>query len=153
MRKPAPGLWKKANGTHQPFDGDGPRDPSSGQRGGPTAAFYPNPSVVHGCSVWTGRADSRVSSGGATGSLANQTTWRWAQSTRQSIAASSPSWTANLVRVGFYRRVGRRWLVERHHVGRLNTRGDSRGCPPWVHFFCIGPQVLARGGDWWTPED
>ena len=38
--------------------------------------------------------------------------------------------------------------MERHHVRRLNTRGDSRGCPPWVHFFGLDPQVLARGGDW-----
>ena len=38
--------------------------------------------------------------------------------------------------------------MERHHVGRLNTRGDSRGYPPWEHVFCIGPQVLARVGDW-----
>ena len=27
-------------------------------------------------------------------------------------------------------------------------RGDSRGCPPWVHFFWCGSQVLARVGDW-----
>ena len=38
--------------------------------------------------------------------------------------------------------------MERHHVGRLNTRGDSRGYPPWVHFFGLEPQVLARVGDW-----
>ena len=30
--------------------------------------------------------------------------------------------------------------MERHHVGRLNTRGDSRGYPPWVHFFGLGPR-------------
>ena len=33
-------------------------------------------------------------------------------------------------------------------MGRLNTRGDSRGYPPWVHFFGLDPQVLARVGDW-----
>ena len=33
-------------------------------------------------------------------------------------------------------------------MGRLNTRGDSRGYPLWVHFFWFGPQVLARVGDW-----
>ena len=33
-------------------------------------------------------------------------------------------------------------------MGRLTTRGDSRGYPPWVHFFWVGPQVLARVGDW-----
>ena len=33
-------------------------------------------------------------------------------------------------------------------MGRLNTRGDSRGCPPWVHFFPYGKKVLARVGDW-----
>ncbi len=38
--------------------------------------------------------------------------------------------------------------MERHHVGMLNTRGDSRGYPPWVHFFGLDPQVLARVGDW-----
>ena len=38
--------------------------------------------------------------------------------------------------------------MERHHVGRLNTTGDSRGYPPWVHFFGLDPQVLARVGDW-----
>ena len=27
-------------------------------------------------------------------------------------------------------------------------RGDSRGYPPWVHFFWVDPQVLARVGDW-----
>ena len=27
-------------------------------------------------------------------------------------------------------------------------RGNSRGCPPWVHFFGWDPQVLARVGDW-----
>ena len=27
-------------------------------------------------------------------------------------------------------------------------RGDSRGCPPWVHFFRVGSQVLARVSDW-----
>ena len=32
--------------------------------------------------------------------------------------------------------------------GNLTTRGDSRGTPPWVHFFWVGPQVLARVGDW-----
>ena len=30
----------------------------------------------------------------------------------------------------------------------MNTRGDSRGYPPWVHFFGLDPQVLARVGDW-----
>ena len=54
----------------------------------------------------------------------------------------------NLVRVGFYRLFQRTCLVERHHVGRWNTRGDSRGCPPWVHFFSYGKKVLARVGDW-----
>ena len=34
--------------------------------------------------------------------------------------------------------------MERHHVGRLNTRGDS----PWVHFFLLWKRVLARVGDW-----
>ena len=38
--------------------------------------------------------------------------------------------------------------MERHHVGRLNTRGDSRGYPPWVHFFVLWKKVLARVGDW-----
>ena len=38
--------------------------------------------------------------------------------------------------------------MERHHVRRLNTRGDSRGCPPWVHFFVLWKKVLARVGDW-----
>ena len=38
--------------------------------------------------------------------------------------------------------------MERHHVGRLNTRGDSRGYPPWVHFFLLWKKVLARVGDW-----
>ena len=33
-------------------------------------------------------------------------------------------------------------------MGRLNTRGDSRGYPPWVHIFGLDPQVLARVGDW-----
>ena len=32
--------------------------------------------------------------------------------------------------------------------GSLTTRGDSRGYPPWVHFFWVGPQVLVRVGDW-----
>ena len=38
--------------------------------------------------------------------------------------------------------------MERHHVGILNTRGDSRGYPPWVHFFLLWKKVLARVGDW-----
>ena len=33
-------------------------------------------------------------------------------------------------------------------MGSLNTRGDSRGYPPWVHFFWFGPKVLVRVGDW-----
>ena len=33
-------------------------------------------------------------------------------------------------------------------MGRLNTRGDSRGYPPWVHFFVLWKKVLARVGDW-----
>ena len=40
-----------------------------------------------------------------------------------------------LVRVGFYRLVQRMWLVERYHAGIMTTRGDSRGCPPWVHLL------------------
>ena len=32
--------------------------------------------------------------------------------------------------------------------GSLTTRGDSRGYPPWVHFFPYGKKVLARVGDW-----
>ena len=67
-------MEKKRMGTHQPFDGDGPHDPSSVQQGGPTAAFWPNPSVVRGCNAGTGRADSRVLSAGATGSSASRTT-------------------------------------------------------------------------------
>ena len=38
--------------------------------------------------------------------------------------------------------------MERHHVGKLNTRGDSTGYPPWVHFFLLWKKVLARVGDW-----
>ena len=38
--------------------------------------------------------------------------------------------------------------MERHHVGKLNTRGDSTGYPPWVHFFLLWQKVLARVGDW-----
>ena len=38
--------------------------------------------------------------------------------------------------------------MERYHVGRLNTRGDSTGYPPWVHFFLLWKKVLARVGDW-----
>ena len=96
---PHPGYGKKANGTHQPFDGDGPHDPSSVQRGGPTAAFWPNPSAVRECNAGTGRADSRVLSAGATGSSACRTTWRWVRSKTQSIAASSPSWPVQLNKV------------------------------------------------------
>ena len=59
----------------------------------------------------------------------------------------------HLMRVGFYRRLERTWLVERHHVGILNTREDSRGCPPMGTRFCSGPKVLAWGGDWWKQED
>ena len=33
-------------------------------------------------------------------------------------------------------------------MGRLNTRGDSRGCPQWVHFFLLWKKVLAQRGDW-----
>ena len=38
-------------------------------------------------------------------------------------------------------------------MGCLGTRGDSRGYPPWVHLFILGPGGLARVGDWWRPED
>ena len=33
-------------------------------------------------------------------------------------------------------------------MGIWMARGDSRGCPPWVHFFWVEPQVLARVSDW-----
>ena len=52
----------------------------------------------------------------------------------------------HLMRVGFYRRLERTWLVERHHVGILNTRGDSRGCPPWVHVFVLDPKSWHEEG-------
>ena len=59
--------------THPPFCGDGPRDPTYGQRGGPRVAFWPNPSALREYSVGTGRADNPVSSAGATGSSTSQT--------------------------------------------------------------------------------
>ena len=31
-------------------------------------------------------------------------------------------------------------------MGILNTRGDSRGCPPWVHFFVLDPRSWREKG-------
>ena len=28
----------------------------------------------------------------------------------------------------------------------LNTRGDSRGCPPWVHLFGLDPKAWREAG-------
>ena len=88
-----PGQWKKmkANGTHPPFCGDGPHGLISGQRGGPTATFWPNPSTVHGCIAGTGLADIHDPSGGDAGSSTCQTGSRSVRSTTQSIPANSPS--------------------------------------------------------------
>ena len=123
---------KKANGSHPPCDGDAPRDPSSGQRGGPTATFWPNPVTLRGYNAWTWRADSRVSSAGATGSLTNQTTWRWAQSTTQWTAKSSPSWPVQLIKV--------EWA-------KSSARGVLQTC--WETLI-VGE--TSRGGDWTREE-
>ena len=51
-----------------------------------------------------------------------------------------------LVRVGFYRLIQRMGLVERDHVGILTRRGDSRGCPPWVHLLSSTPGSWHEAG-------
>ena len=66
-------MEKRKHGTHQPFDGDAPHDPGFWQRDGPTAAFWPNPSIARGWFAGTGRADIRGPSGGGGGSLTYQT--------------------------------------------------------------------------------
>ena len=82
---------EKSNGTHQPFYGDGPHDPGFWQRRGPTAAFWPNPSIARGCFVGTGRAGIPGPSGGGGESSTYQTGSRAARSTKQWTVKSSPS--------------------------------------------------------------
>ena len=55
---PTPWQWKKSSRTHQPFYGDGLRDPVFWQWDGPTAVSWQNLVTLRGCTVGTGRSHS-----------------------------------------------------------------------------------------------
>ena len=119
-------MEKSKNGTHPPFDGDAPRDPIFGQRGGPTATFWPNPSTVHGYNAGTGLVDIPYPSGGGATSLTYQTGSRLAQSTTQWTAKSSPSWTATLIKLEWAKSSARGILqtISENVIGGETSRGD-----------------------------
>ena len=89
-RDPRPGNEKKSNRTHQPFYGDGLRDPVFWQWDGPTAVSWQNLVTLRGCTVGTGRSHSLSAGEGATTCSKGQIGPRGARSTVPALEESSP---------------------------------------------------------------
>ena len=134
---------KKSNRTHQPFYGDGLRDPVFWQWDGPTAVSWQNLVTLRGCTVGTGRSHSLSAGEDATTCSKGQIGPRGARSTVPALEESSPYWTANLNRA--------EWADTRRATGFTDSFGELDwwrditwddmkkrilwGYPPWVHFF------------------
>ena len=144
----------KNHKTHQPYGGDAPRDRVCGQRDDPMAAFWPKLVTPRGYSDGTWRAGIRGPSGGGTTTSTYQTGPQSARRTRQLTGENSPCWTGQLIKLEWAHTERATWFRDLMRGadwwrditwGSLRTRGDSRGCPPWVHFLGGTPSPGASG--------
>ena len=149
----------KSHDTHQPYGVDGPHGRVSGRSGGPTKTFWPTLVALHACSDGTARGTTHDPLAGGVRSLACRSGSQSALRTARWTGVSLPSWIAWLIKLEWAHTERATWFRDSMRGadwwrditwGSLTTRGDSRGCPPWVHFFMPSPEELARGCDWWT---
>ena len=134
----------KSHKTHQPYGGDAPRGRVFGRSGGPTGTFWPKHVTLRGCICGTAYGNTHGPLAGGVRSLTCQSGSQWVQRTKPATGANSPCWPGQLIKLEWAhteRATGFRDLMRGADWwrditwGSLTTRGDSRGYPPWVHFF------------------
>ena len=145
----------KSHKTYQPCGGDEPRDRVSGRWGGPTAAFWPTLVTLRGYIFGTGRGNTHGPRQVVQDLQHVEENCNRYREQHQWLEWVHHLESATLIKLEWAHTERATWFRDSMRGadwwrditwGNLTTRGDSRGYPPWVHFFGWDPKSWREAG-------